>query len=260
MALGGDRRNGLALGLWGAISATAGGAAIAAGGARCAISSSHLAATGALGPALADPSAGYGAVYHVELALLFAGLATVGPLVRFPAQHPSAAPLRRSPRNPAEPRRAAMIPARLVHAISSTCRRSSSCCSCCSSSDSSITCARRTSARAIRSNRTGPTATGGRVSVVGFPPMPKPKTFLQQVRAAGAGAGSAPRARSDRAHGAGPRLPRRALRPDRRPARRRRRAGLLRAQGGGARPDVARIAPNIQPLRKLPEHRHRTQR
>ena len=84
MALGGDRRNGLALGLWGAISATAGGSAIVAGGALRDLVS-HLAVTGALGPALADPSAGYGAVYHVELALLFAGLAAVGPLVRFPA-------------------------------------------------------------------------------------------------------------------------------------------------------------------------------
>ena len=37
-----------------------------------------------LGPALSDASAGYGVVYHVELALLFAGLAVIGPLVRLP--------------------------------------------------------------------------------------------------------------------------------------------------------------------------------
>ena len=37
---------------------------------------------GALGPALADPSVGYGAVYYLEIILLFATLAAIGPLVR----------------------------------------------------------------------------------------------------------------------------------------------------------------------------------
>lgn len=84
MALGGDLRNGLALGLWGAVQATAGGTAIAAGGAlRDAVG--HLAASGTLGPALSDASAGYGMVYHVEIALLFTGLAVIGPMVRFPS-------------------------------------------------------------------------------------------------------------------------------------------------------------------------------
>ena len=35
-----------------------------------------------LGPALADPSIGYGAVYYLEIILLFATLAAIGPLVR----------------------------------------------------------------------------------------------------------------------------------------------------------------------------------
>ncbi|MGI3901890.1 MAG: BCD family MFS transporter [Janthinobacterium lividum] len=83
MALGGDLRNGLALGLWGAVQATAGGTAIAIGGAlRDAMG--HWAASGAFGPALGEASAGYGLVYHVEIVLLFAGLAVIGPLVRFP--------------------------------------------------------------------------------------------------------------------------------------------------------------------------------
>ncbi len=72
---------GLALGVWGAVQATAAGTAIAAGGfIRDAISS--LAAEGALGPALTSPSAGYGVVYHLEVFLLFATLAVIGPLVR----------------------------------------------------------------------------------------------------------------------------------------------------------------------------------
>ena len=82
MALGGDIRNGLALGLWGAVQATAAGLAIAAGGALRDLVDS-FAAAGTLGPALAEASSGYGVVYHVEIALLFAGLAVIGPLVRF---------------------------------------------------------------------------------------------------------------------------------------------------------------------------------
>ncbi len=84
IALGGDLRNGLALGLWGAVQATAGGTAIAIGGALRDLFG-HLATTGALGPALTDAAAGYGVVYHIEIVLLFAGLAVIGPLVRFPS-------------------------------------------------------------------------------------------------------------------------------------------------------------------------------
>ncbi|MEO0820029.1 MAG: BCD family MFS transporter [Pseudomonadota bacterium] len=72
---------GLALGAWGAVQATAAGAAIAAGGAiRDAVTA--LADAGTLGPAFADPSSGYGVVYHIEIGLLFVTLVALGPLVR----------------------------------------------------------------------------------------------------------------------------------------------------------------------------------
>ena len=72
---------GLALGVWGAVQATAAGLAIAAAGiARDVISA--LAAQGALGEALSGPATGYLFVYAVEIALLFFALAVVGPLVR----------------------------------------------------------------------------------------------------------------------------------------------------------------------------------
>lgn len=81
MALAKDGRNGLALGAWGAVHATSAGLAIALGGAiRDAIGS--LASAGALGSALAAPSTGYVVVYHIEIALLFATLAAIGPLVQ----------------------------------------------------------------------------------------------------------------------------------------------------------------------------------
>lgn len=72
---------GIALGAWGAVTATASGVAIALGGAlRDAVS--NLAEAGALGPALSGPVAGYGAVYHLEILLLFATLVVIGPLAR----------------------------------------------------------------------------------------------------------------------------------------------------------------------------------
>jgi len=72
---------GLALGAWGAVQATAAGAAIACGGMlRDAVAG--LAAQGVLGPALAGPATGYGAVYQLEIVLLFATLVAIGPLVR----------------------------------------------------------------------------------------------------------------------------------------------------------------------------------
>ncbi len=71
---------GLTLGAWGAVQATAGGLAIAAGGVlRDAVG--YLASSGAMGEALNTPSTGYSAVYHVELALLFLTLIALGPLV-----------------------------------------------------------------------------------------------------------------------------------------------------------------------------------
>jgi BCD family chlorophyll transporter-like MFS transporter len=81
MALGREGQGGLALGAWGAVQASAAGLAIAAGGILRDVTSS-LAVSGALGPALTDPSTGYGIVYHVELAMMFATLVALGPLVR----------------------------------------------------------------------------------------------------------------------------------------------------------------------------------
>ncbi|MBQ0960515.1 BCD family MFS transporter [Ideonella sp. 4Y11] len=75
--------HGLALGAWGAVQATAAGLAIALGGAlRDAVSA--LAVTGWLGPALSSPGVGFSVVYHLEIALLFATLVALGPLVRRP--------------------------------------------------------------------------------------------------------------------------------------------------------------------------------
>lgn len=81
MALAQGGNSGLALGAWGAVQASAAGLAIALGGAiRDAVSG--LAAKGLLGPALTGPATGYGVVYHLEIVLLFATLAAIGPLVR----------------------------------------------------------------------------------------------------------------------------------------------------------------------------------
>jgi BCD family chlorophyll transporter-like MFS transporter len=77
----GDGMHGLAIGAWGAVQATCAGASIAMGGALRDIVGS-LAQTGALGEALVGAGTGYGFVYHVELALLFATLVVIGPLVR----------------------------------------------------------------------------------------------------------------------------------------------------------------------------------
>jgi BCD family chlorophyll transporter-like MFS transporter len=79
--LHGAPQSGLAIGAWGAVQATAGGTAIAAGGAlRDFIT--HLALAGDLGSALADASVGYSMVYHIEILLLFATLVVLGPLAR----------------------------------------------------------------------------------------------------------------------------------------------------------------------------------
>jgi BCD family chlorophyll transporter-like MFS transporter len=73
--------SGLALGAWGAVQATSAGVAIALGGAvRDAVTG--LAVHGSLGPALSGASTGYGAVYQIEIVLLFATLVAIGPLVR----------------------------------------------------------------------------------------------------------------------------------------------------------------------------------
>ena len=79
LAKGAD--SGIALGAWGAVQATAAGAAIALGGVLRDLIAA-LAAQGALGPAFSTPAAGYGFVYHLEILLLFAALAAIGPLAR----------------------------------------------------------------------------------------------------------------------------------------------------------------------------------
>jgi BCD family chlorophyll transporter-like MFS transporter len=72
--------NGLVLGAWGAVHATASGIAIAAGGViRDVISS--LATSGLLGDGLISNATGYSFVYHIEFYLLFITLIAIGPLV-----------------------------------------------------------------------------------------------------------------------------------------------------------------------------------
>ena len=73
--------SGLALGAWGAVQALSAGIAIALGGALRDVVT-HLAKTGALGPALTSAATGYSVVYQIEIVLLFATLVAIGPLVR----------------------------------------------------------------------------------------------------------------------------------------------------------------------------------
>jgi BCD family chlorophyll transporter-like MFS transporter len=77
----GTAGRGLALGAWGAAQAPAAGLAIFAGGALRDVIGG-LAMSGTFGAALAEPSFGYSFVYHLEIALLFATLIALGPLVR----------------------------------------------------------------------------------------------------------------------------------------------------------------------------------
>jgi MFS transporter, BCD family, chlorophyll transporter len=81
MGIADQARGGLVIGGWGAVQATAAGCAIAFGGAvRDGIGA--LATRGVFGSALATASTGYSLVYHLEIALLFATLIALGPLVR----------------------------------------------------------------------------------------------------------------------------------------------------------------------------------
>jgi MFS transporter, BCD family, chlorophyll transporter len=86
MGLQKQDRNGLALGAWGAVQATSAGLAIAVGGGLRDVVSA-LAEQGALGTALSSPAIGYSFVYHLEIALLFATLVALGPLVRHRSAH-----------------------------------------------------------------------------------------------------------------------------------------------------------------------------
>lgn len=80
---------GLALGAWGAAQATAAGMATAIGGGLRDLAG-HWAATLGAESALATPSFGYSIVYHTEIALLFATLIVLGPLVRTAIYRPEA--------------------------------------------------------------------------------------------------------------------------------------------------------------------------
>jgi hypothetical protein len=72
---------GLALGVWGAVQATASGGAIAISGVlRDTVNKAALG--GHLGDALNGLATGYGFVYTIEIVLLFATLIAIGPLVR----------------------------------------------------------------------------------------------------------------------------------------------------------------------------------
>jgi BCD family chlorophyll transporter-like MFS transporter len=84
MAMAGRNQIGFALGIWGAVQASAAGVAVAAGGLiRDGVA--VLASRGDLGPVLVDPATGYGVVYTIEIALLMATLIAAGPLVSYAA-------------------------------------------------------------------------------------------------------------------------------------------------------------------------------
>jgi MFS transporter, BCD family, chlorophyll transporter len=82
--------NGLALGAWGAVQASAAGIAMTVGG-LVRDSVGGLAEQGAFGAVLAQPWTGYSAVYHLELALLLVTLAAIGPLARHARRKPQPA-------------------------------------------------------------------------------------------------------------------------------------------------------------------------
>ncbi|GJE60407.1 BCD family MFS transporter [Methylobacterium trifolii] len=81
MAKAGPDDTGLALGAWGAVQASAAGLAIAASGIVRDLGAA-IAQSGVLGEGMNEPAIGYLIVYHIEIALLFATLVAIGPLVR----------------------------------------------------------------------------------------------------------------------------------------------------------------------------------
>lgn len=81
MNMAGESENGIVLGVWGAVQATAIGTGVALGGGLRDLVDG-LASQGSLGPALTGPAVAYGFVYHLEILLLFVTLAVVGPLAR----------------------------------------------------------------------------------------------------------------------------------------------------------------------------------
>jgi BCD family chlorophyll transporter-like MFS transporter len=72
--------SGLALGAWGSVQASASGAAVLIGaGLKDLVA--RLLQSGAIDPGVSNPSMSYGVVYHLEIALLFAAIIAIGPLV-----------------------------------------------------------------------------------------------------------------------------------------------------------------------------------
>jgi BCD family chlorophyll transporter-like MFS transporter len=81
MSLAGPQNAGIMLGAWGAVQASAAGAAVAAGGLLRDLVAA-MAAHGTLGAEYMAPAASYGVVYHFEILLLFSTLVALGPLAR----------------------------------------------------------------------------------------------------------------------------------------------------------------------------------
>lgn len=81
MALGEEGGSGLALGVWGAVQATAAGLGILLSGVIRDVVGT-MAMAGNLGPGLVDPATGYSIVWHIEILLLFGSLIALGPLAR----------------------------------------------------------------------------------------------------------------------------------------------------------------------------------
>lgn len=86
-------QSGIALGAWGAVQASALGLSIFLGGALRDLVN-VIVVRGDFGDGITAPAAGYSFVYHLEIALLFATLIAIGPLVRS-AKH---SPVRRTDR------------------------------------------------------------------------------------------------------------------------------------------------------------------
>lgn len=87
MSLAKSNDSGIALGAWGAVSATAAGLALALGGALK-DGAEWLAQYGWLGETLDYSAFGYSFVYHIEILFLFATLAVLGPIASLSNQTP----------------------------------------------------------------------------------------------------------------------------------------------------------------------------
>jgi BCD family chlorophyll transporter-like MFS transporter len=81
MLLAGTGTAGLVIGTWGAVQAMAAGCAVFLGGALR-DTTEALMNGGMVSQHLLGPATPYGAVYHLEIIILFASLVALGPLVR----------------------------------------------------------------------------------------------------------------------------------------------------------------------------------